>query len=905
MSELQHPKKLGKYRIEKVLGKGGMGVVYKAYDTSIDRFVAIKTIHIDLLKREDKAVWLQRFQHEVRAAGRCMHPNIVAVFDYGEDQGTPYIVMEYVEGKELYDHLMDGTRFSPNSALQIIKQVILALDCAHRGGVIHRDIKPSNIILLKNGQVKVTDFGIAHISSLVKSEDMVLGTPGYMAPEQLTTTKVDHTVDIYATAIVLFELLVGKKPFTANSMEEFTLQVLNEPPMHLDELMPLELKPIINLALAKNPKERYPDALAFFAAVEQAMTKPSQWDNQPDNDAVWSDAAGDVIVGHDEFDIPYDQSVATTGAEAPDTTDAESDDETKAEKFHEKVLHYCGIGLPHRSLTLDFNVLSVGRRRKPMLLWKIIHNGLLEVEKEPWQLLLKTEKYLKDLNRYRLSPKKRLKLLNICLSFFYPTATDLCKKYRKGGIPDSPERQKLLDKSAAITNLLVNGFKLIFQHDYELPNWRYGRARRRVEFCAFRILELIKFEQYLLALRYRQLSTQSWKDCNAIYFIMLFYENVEKKQAIIKSDTTEKNIERTLQELYISIQMFGVLDNFSWPTEQLSFMEAYIRSLKPAISTTIDKSNIWPDDALIVYYNQTRPPFFQRQKHVSGPAILIFIESLRKKVRDDYINTVQHHQLNDKKLLPQILGQLRPSEHLPVLNLMWLKSSSDFWDTAPRKKRYQVSLHIYVGFKTSYEVLGHIFYPNIYSKEKLNFHEELAKRSAIFAKDDEAVTESLWYVLGESDREIHLQTQETNYTTRMEVNSFVVFYITKEGKKQITLGFVRYFCRIRPGVVNIVIDKQATQVEPVVIAMIPEKPQKSPNKEIQTEPSILFRTVDKQYKLLMPYNDKYKKDTKLLVIRGDKKTPIRLSKISYPSPEILIYDCEPVKLKKATPSMAA
>ena len=139
----------------------------------------------------------------------------------------------------------------------------------------------------------------------------------------------------------------------------------------------------------------------------------------------------------------------------------------------------------------------------------------------------------------------------------------------------------------------------------------------------------------------------------------------------------------------------------------------------------------------------------------------------------------------------------------------------------------------------------------------------------------------------------------------MEVNSFVVFYTTKDGKKQITLGFVRQFCRIRPGVVNIVIDKQAAQVEPVMIAMIPEGKKNLSDKKIQTEPAILFQTVDKQYKLLMPYNDKYKKDTNLIVLKGKKKIPIKLSKIHYPSPEILIYDCEPVKRPKAVPSMAA
>ena len=267
------PVNIGRYRVASVLGRGAMGVVYLGHDVAIDRQVAIKTIHRRLLSGGDGAEWLERFRREVRAAGRCLHPNIVTVFEYGEEDGAPYIVMEYVQGRELHDYLKDRQPLPLANALGVIVQVLQALGHAHAQGVVHRDIKPGNIILLADGQVKVTDFGIARLETVsgMTQVGMTLGTPNYMAPEQFRGTEADRRADLYAAGVVLFEMLTGSRPFTGRGASELMYQVLNEPPRKatlLNPRLPLELDQALAKALTKSPDDRYQEAGEFITALE-------------------------------------------------------------------------------------------------------------------------------------------------------------------------------------------------------------------------------------------------------------------------------------------------------------------------------------------------------------------------------------------------------------------------------------------------------------------------------------------------------------------------------------------------------------------------------------------------------------------------------------------------------------
>jgi serine/threonine-protein kinase len=274
---MEASKSIGRYRIQRWLTSGAMGDIYEAHDPVIDRRVAIKTVRRDLIERGDAELWLDRFRNEARAAGRLLHPNIVTVLDCGEEGGTPFLAMEYVEGEGVDAMLKRCGRLDCLQAVSIIMQTLSALDFAHANGVIHRDIKPSNILVTKTGLVKLADFGIAHIeASDLTGEGMVLGTPSYMAPEQLAGRPVDQRADLFSAGAVLFELLSGVKPFHGSSLGQSMLHVELRGPSDICQLNPevsAELRAAIQTALAYAPEERYSSAAEFSQALAAAHAK--------------------------------------------------------------------------------------------------------------------------------------------------------------------------------------------------------------------------------------------------------------------------------------------------------------------------------------------------------------------------------------------------------------------------------------------------------------------------------------------------------------------------------------------------------------------------------------------------------------------------------------------------------
>ena len=204
--------KLGKYEIRGELGRGAMGVVYEGYDPLIERVVALKTIRADQLVGENAREIVARFRREAQAAGRLSHPNIVSIYDFGEDAGVWYIAMEFIKGRELKEYFEAQQRFSTADSVRIMTQILSALGYSHKLGVIHRDIKPANIILLPDGSVKVADFGIAHIeSSELTQVGAVLGTPSYMSPEQIQGLPIDGRSDLFSVGVILYQFLTGER----------------------------------------------------------------------------------------------------------------------------------------------------------------------------------------------------------------------------------------------------------------------------------------------------------------------------------------------------------------------------------------------------------------------------------------------------------------------------------------------------------------------------------------------------------------------------------------------------------------------------------------------------------------------------------------------------------------------
>jgi len=268
------PEKIGKYAVEGILGRGGMGVVYKCYDQAIDRRIAVKAITKSDMDSDDLKHAIERFRHEAKAVGRLMHPNIVQIYDYAEDERLAYIVMELVKGRTLLEHFKAGVTYQLKESGEILRQILAGMGHAHSQGVVHRDIKPSNILINEEGAVKIADFGIARTesSSLTQVGD-VLGTLYYMSPEQLLGSDVTAVTDIYAIGVIAYELFTGQRPFGGNSAQVMQ-RVLNELPEN-PSMLNLKLSPavdrVLQRALAKKPQDRFQTAEEFALQLRYAV----------------------------------------------------------------------------------------------------------------------------------------------------------------------------------------------------------------------------------------------------------------------------------------------------------------------------------------------------------------------------------------------------------------------------------------------------------------------------------------------------------------------------------------------------------------------------------------------------------------------------------------------------------
>ncbi|GAA1225927.1 Stk1 family PASTA domain-containing Ser/Thr kinase [Microbacterium maritypicum] len=272
----------GRYRVDELIGHGGMAKVYRGYDLTLGREVAIKVLDPELAR---DTAFRNRFRLEAQAASRMSHPSIVRVFDAGDPSTSeigsdepPYIVMELVKGTLLKDIISAGP-VPVADAVRYVDGILEALDYSHRAGVVHRDIKPGNVMVTDKGQVKVMDFGIARAvsdsSSTVAETTQIIGTAAYFSPEQAKGEPVDARADLYSTGVVLYELLTGRQPFRGESPVAVAYQHVSEtpvPPTEVNEEAPRTLDPIVLRALAKDPYQRYPDAAHFRAALDSAMT---------------------------------------------------------------------------------------------------------------------------------------------------------------------------------------------------------------------------------------------------------------------------------------------------------------------------------------------------------------------------------------------------------------------------------------------------------------------------------------------------------------------------------------------------------------------------------------------------------------------------------------------------------
>ncbi len=278
--------RFGRYQILTELGRGAMGVVYKARDPKINRVVAVKTISLAGQPPEEELDYRERFFREAEAAGRLSHPGIVTIFDMGEEPETrtPYIVMEFVGGQSL-DKLLarNDNKLPVEKALQLTLELAEALDCAHAQGVVHRDLKPANILITEDGRAKIADFGVAKLNLANQSlGGRVLGTPAYMSPEQLNGDAVDGRSDLFSLGVILYTILTGYRPFQGNSALTVCFKVVNREPVPatvLDTDLPPALDYIIARAMAKDPAQRYQRGMEMaldIQALREGRELPSK-----------------------------------------------------------------------------------------------------------------------------------------------------------------------------------------------------------------------------------------------------------------------------------------------------------------------------------------------------------------------------------------------------------------------------------------------------------------------------------------------------------------------------------------------------------------------------------------------------------------------------------------------------
>ena len=262
------PTQIGKYKIQELVGEGAMGTVYRAVDSVIGRTVAIKVMNASIARQQDHR---QRFLREAQAAGSLQHPNVVTIYDLGELDGHLFIAMEYVHGTDL-ERLMTGAEpLKLQSKLDIIVDVLMGLSYAHKHGIIHRDIKPANVRVGEDGHAKIMDFGVAHLaSSDMTRTGIVVGTPSYMAPEQVMGGKAVPGTDLFAVGAVLYHLITGSKPFEGPTLQSLFYRIVTDMPKPLDEVrpgLPPALNAIIQKSMAKDPVDRYETALDMANAI--------------------------------------------------------------------------------------------------------------------------------------------------------------------------------------------------------------------------------------------------------------------------------------------------------------------------------------------------------------------------------------------------------------------------------------------------------------------------------------------------------------------------------------------------------------------------------------------------------------------------------------------------------------
>ncbi len=866
------------YHILRELGRGGMATVYLATQLETRRPVALKLMHPHLSSEHSLR---KRFAAEAAALAQLDHPNIVRIFDSGSVESTLFIAMQYVEGgKTLREAL--PLKGSIAQILHLLRQISSGLAHAHGRGIVHRDIKPSNILLDGNNQPLIADFGVVKIleaeSTDLTQTGYAVGTPKYMSPEQALGIDTDARSDLYSLGIIFYQLLTGQEPYHS-SFDHLHAPTPPIPP----QLAAYQV--VIDQLLAKDPDDRLASAEALIKLIDGLAELPINLSvpirppaaAQPSGDpgSPFNSAMAYFFSRNKNSDASQVLDLLVGSKQRPLERDTYSRPLQKLGSICHFIHQYWGFEIPVRYFHLDFNLPALGQRMEietqPNKLRKILDKAL---KSDITNLLKKMENYLRSLSHQKIGIKRRQTLLEIITEALFPKIIYIKERFQRDGcIPERESRAQHLDGAIRFIQALVVNYQIIFQHDYNLSSWRYRFTRKRLHVTAFRIMELCLTEQQLRALRYQPLDENSWRICNAIFWIMMNYERVDRPYNLLTVQGIRFEVQATLLQLFSEIHLMALWRHLSWPTHYLPVITVYLRqTIEPVKLYLYEKTH--SDDGL--WYIAPRQGRVAQLSHPQGdyPPLVLDINRLHRRIQHDLDQLDQGgpiKPLGSNTPLP--LRGINPEDHHWLLNNMLtsLNRNPAKILTVPLAPSQQ-SWCLFVGLE---RILNFLLVTNDYSgddwdcdEQSVNLEINLAQRSA--PQNDGKGDDSFWHHLGSDDNEFAFQTLESPLTYPIAIGTPVIFFPYGEPQRK-RLGFVSLIQRIERKHFVVVITRHGNQLRSVRVS--PSVVSNRQNEKSLCWGLLIDRGKDKPKDLLLPPSDAFMTGHAITVIYSQRRVP--------------------------------
>jgi hypothetical protein len=584
----------------------------------------------------------------------------------------------------------------------------------------------------------------------------------------------------------------------------------------------------------------------------------------------------------------------------------------RVRQWRQQIAHFLGTDLPPRDLELRFDLLQPRRgATRPALTKAAIERTLSPLRENPHAYFPALLQQVRELNRYPLSPVKRLQLSSRLLLRFYRDAIRALRPMLREprGLPEADETRTLIEILAETARTFVVSYQLVFASDYGASPFWYARVRTRAYLCAFRILELARFEQRVRALRYEPLPERTWQVANTVFRAMWGCENVEFELRILDSDLREGKLaaSRSLRDLYVSMQIFWLFDPCAWPNDQQTFVDSYSDLIPGGVTLAADPGGALGSDCLVAHCYQAGPPSRARAGAGLGPALVSDYRGLALSVHGDYAELLKDRGARNRFLIPRPLRPLEPVYQVAIARLMLRAlDRRGEWDNLTAGDAQERDLRIYTGFGEVYAHLQALFSEDDKVKETRRLSDIFAERSAIFGDDHTAAEESRWYVLYADERRMRIRTQETRFTNAMVIGSLLAFGFGAGEILRPRLARVVRIQRPQAGTVVIDIDRVVRFGRPVAVSKVPQTAKTGPTAPQGSEGSgagdgqgqaakrqwvaaILGHQPQLGWGLIVPQGGGYWEKNHIDVLIGQRGFRCHLGELAEATPEFLLF----------------